>query len=205
MTSTQHPSRRAAIRSAGVAAATVAAVLLAGCGGSSTSGSASGQSTTTTVAAGATDTSQVLPVTDNPIKNDATAGTLKIDSVLVENNVDPDTGKAVDDHLEIALSSTGPTELGGIEVFYTFEDPTAQQSESYYAKLPADFTIPAGGTRTVHFDNSGAPDHFPVNKFSLYSTSTNAMDVTVIVSAQGAAVQTATVKKDAGGAENPDE
>jgi hypothetical protein len=205
MTSTQHPSRRAAIRSAGVAAATVAAVLLAGCGGSSTSGSASGQSTTTTIAAGATDTSQVLPVTDNPIKNDATAATLKIDSVLVENNVDPDTGKAADDHLEIALSNTGTTELGGVEVFYTFDDPTAQQSESYYTKLPADFTIPAGGTRTVHFDNSGAVDHFPVNKFSLYSTSTNAMDVTVVVSAQGAAVQTATVKKDAGGAENPDE
>ena len=61
------------------------------------------------------------------------------------------------------------------------------------------------GTRIAHFDNTGATDHFPVNKFSLYSTSKNAMDVTVIVSAEGAAVQTATVKKDAGGAENPDE
>ena len=189
MTSTSHtPRRRAVIRSAGVAVTAAAAVLLAGCGGSSTSGSASGQSTSTTVATGgATDTSQVLPVTDNPITNDATAETLKIDSVLVENNVDPDTGKTAEDHLEIALSNTGTTELSGVEVFYTFEDPTAKQSESYYTKLPADFTIPAGGTRTVHFDNSGATDHFPVNKFSLYSTSKNAMDVTVIVSAEGAA------------------
>ena len=197
--------RRHATRSAGITATAVAAVLLTGCGGSSTPGTASGQSTISTIAGDATGTSQVLPVTDNPITNDATAQTLKIDSVLVENNVDPDTGKAVDDHLEIAVSNTGTTELGGVEVFTTFKDPTAQQSESYYTKLPADFTIPAGGSRTVHFDNSGAIDHFPANKYSLYSTSTNAMDVTVMVSATGAAVQTATVKKDPGGAENPDE
>ena len=64
--------------------------------------------------------------------------------------------------------------------------------------------IPAGGSRVIHFDSTGTPDHFPVNKFSLYYTSINQLDVTVEVSATGAAVQTTTLQKDAGGAEVPD-
>ncbi len=70
--------------------------------------------TSTTTAAGAPATTDasgpVLPVTSNPINNPATAQGLKIDSVLVENNVDA-SGNAVDDHLEIALANTGSTEL----------------------------------------------------------------------------------------------
>jgi hypothetical protein len=139
----------------------------------------------------------------NPINNTSTVQSLKIDSVLVENNVDA-SGATADDHLEIALSNTGATDLGGVEVFYTFTDPTTAVAENYYTKLPSDFTVPAGGKRIVHFDDSGAPDHFPVNKFSLYYTNTNAMDVNVVVSAKGAAVQTATIQKDAGGAEAAD-
>lgn len=146
---------------------------------------------------------EVLPATSNPISNTATAKTLTIDSVLVENNVDA-KGKATDDHLEIAVSNTGTTELAGFEVYYTFADPTAGATESYYTKLPAEFTLAAGAKRGIHFDSTGLPDHFPVNKFSLYKTSTNAMDVTVIVSANGASVQTFTLKKDAGGAEAAD-
>jgi len=42
-----------------------------------------------------------------------------------------------------------------------------------------------------------------VNKYSLFSTSKNALDVEVVVSTIGAAVQTTTLKKDAGRAENP--
>ena len=45
---------------------------------------------------------------------------------------------------------------------------------------------------------------FPVNEFSLYSTDTNALNVTVTVSAADAAIQTITVKKDAGGPETAD-
>jgi hypothetical protein len=147
--------------------------------------------------------SQVLPTTQNPISNSSTAQTLKINSVLVENNEDA-SGKAVDDHLEVALSNTGATPLTGFEVYYTFADSKTQESESYYAKLPAAFEIPANGQRVAHFDNTGATDHFPVNKFSLYHTDVNALNVTVQVSASGAAVQTATVKKDAGGPEEAD-
>lgn len=186
------------------AAALVAGVALAACGGSSSS------TTPTTAApggAGAVTTTtsggQVLPVKDNPITNTATSKVLSIDSVLVENNVDV-AGKAVDDHLEITLSNSGSTDLTNIEVLTTYTDPTASTAESYYTKLPSSFTVPAGGTRVAHFDNTGATDHFPVNKYSLYATSANALDVEVIVSADGAAVQTATIQKDAGGAETPD-
>jgi hypothetical protein len=146
----------------------------------------------------------VLPVTSNPINNPATATVLKIDSVLVEDNVDPATGKSAPDHLEIALTNTGTTTMAGFEVFYTFADAAAGVTENYYARLPADFTIAAGAKRIAHFDNTGKPDHFPVSDFSLYKTSTAALTVKVVVSATGAATQTAETKKDAGGAETAD-
>lgn len=201
MTNANKP-RRTRLALGGVVVA--AGLALAACGGSSTP-SANGASATTAPAGQAKPGPagrQVLPVTTNPINNPATARTLKIDSVLVENNVDA-AGKAVEDHLELALTNSGGSELKGFEAFYTITDPTAGKSESYYADLSG-FTIPAGASRTLHFDNTGAAGHFPVNEFSLYSTSVNALDLEVQVSAQGAAVQTATVKKDAGGAEIPD-
>lgn len=183
-----------------IAAALAAGAVLSACGGTAaTTSTTSAAGTATTAAA----TGPVLPVTSNPITNTATVQDLKIDSVLVENNVDA-SGNAADDHLEIAVTNSGSTELAGFEVYYTFSDPTAGTSESYYAKLPDTFTVPAGTSRTIHFDNSGATDHFPVNEFSIYATSLNALDVQVEVSAQGAAPQTATVQKDAGGEETSD-
>lgn len=189
---------RTAIAAIGIAGT----LLLAACGGSSsTNAKPAATAPEGTTAAG---TGAVLPVTSNPITNTATADGLHIDNVLVENNVDPTTGKDASDHLEIALSNTSTNTLGGIEIYYTFADPKTGVTENYYTALPADFTIPAGGTRTVHFDDTGATDHFPVNKFSLYYTDTNALDVTVTASAQGVKVQTATITKDEGGAEVAD-
>ena len=46
--------------------------------------------------------------------------------------------------------------------------------------------------------------YFPVNDYSLYYIDTNALDVSVVVSAADAAVQTAILQKDAGGAETAD-
>lgn len=178
------------------AVALVAGIGLAGC--SSSSPSSHGASAT---AAGVGASSQVLPVKTNPIKNNSIVKALEISSVLVENNVDPKTKKATDDHLEVALRNTGTADLAGVEVFYTFTDTKTSDTESYYLKLPSTFTIPANGQRIAHFDNTGATDHFPVNKYSLYATSTNPQKVAVIVSATGAATATKTVKKDAGGAE----
>jgi hypothetical protein len=204
-----HLSKR--VRAGLLAIALLAAgTTLAAC---STSSSSTTPTTTAVATVGATsDTTvvktpgnnePVLPVANNPINNSSTVQALSIDSVIVENNVDA-TGKAASDHLEIALSNTGTAELVAFEVYYTFTDPTTSVTENYYAQLPANFSIPAGGKRIAHFDKTGTVDHFPVNQFSLYYTDTNAMTVTVFVSAIGAATQTATIKKDAGGPETAD-
>lgn len=202
------PTRlRAGFLAAGLLAGGAA---LAACGGGSTSKpaptatAAPGNSTAASPAVSSQiGNSPVLPVTDNPINNTSTVQALTIGSVLVENNVDA-AGQATADHLEIALTNTGTAELSGFEVFYTFTDPMTTTTESYYAKLPETFTIPAGGERAAHFDNTGAVDHFPVSDFSLYYTDTNALDVTVTVSASDTAVQTTTIQKDAGGPETAD-
>lgn len=146
----------------------------------------------------------MLPVTKNPITNTATEKTLTIEKVLVENNVDPTTGKAADDHLEIAVTNTGTTPLNAFEVFYTITDKATGDTESYYTKLPKSFELTGNSSRSIHFDGSNAPDHFPDNRYSLYHTSLNGLDVTVEVSAQGAAPQTFTAQKDPGGDEVAD-
>jgi hypothetical protein len=146
----------------------------------------------------------VLPVASNPISNTSTEPGLKIEKVLVEDNVNPATGKDAADHLEIALRNESDQEMSGFEVYYQITDLTTDAKEGYYSKLEG-FTIPAGGERVVHFDDTGEPDHYPDNEFSLYHLSRNEMQVDVTVSATGFAPQTASVKKDAGGDENPDE
>ncbi|MPZ93876.1 MAG: hypothetical protein GEU96_02945 [Propionibacteriales bacterium] len=180
-----------------LAAGAVATVLTlaTACGGTSTSSAGD----TTPSASG----SAVLPVTSNPIKNTSTTKALTIDSVLVENNVDA-SGTAVDDHLEIAVTNSGSAELAAFEVYYTITDPKTSEAESYYTKLPGSFTVAPGASRVIHFDNTGAADHFPANQYSLYYTDANALDVSVEVSAADSAPQTLTVAKDAGGAEEAD-
>lgn len=187
-----------------LAAAGIAALVVAGCGGSTGAPSGGSPAGAGTSASGSPGGKAVLPVTTNPIMNTSTAANLTIDKLRVENNVDPVTNKVTADHIEIALRNKSAAPLNGFEVYYTFTDASAGSSESYYAKLPASFSIPAGGGRTISFDNTGKPDHFPVNKFNLYHTSKNALQVKVVVSAAGAAVQTATVTKAAGGAETAD-
>lgn len=193
-----HPFPR---RSPRLAAALLAGgLVLAGCDSGSTS--SDGGRTDAEAATAASPGAAVLPVERNPISNSSTARTLRIDSVLVENNVDAE-GDDVEDHLEVALSNTGSTPLTGLEFFYTFTDPVEDVSESYYAEVP-DASVPAGGSLVVHFDNTGEPGHVPVNEFSLYSTSANALDVEVQASAEGAAVATGTARKDAAGEETED-
>ncbi len=198
-TKPQHDGSRRLRTRTRVAALAVTAVLLgvlAGCGGSD-------DTATPDAGTSAGSGPQILPVKDNPIKNTSSVEALTIDEVLVENNED-DAGDATADHLEISMSNTGSSDLTGFEVYYTFTDPKTGDTESYYAELPDTFTIAPGGQRTAHFDNTGATDHFPVSDFSLYYTDTNALDVTVEVSAADTATQTASVTKDAGGPETAD-
>jgi hypothetical protein len=183
----------ATIRMLSAALATVALVA-AGCGGGSSSDTGSNGK----------NASRVLPVKANPIHNPSRAPGLRIDSVLVENNVDPATRMDAADHLEIHLRNTGKRPLRGLEVYYEITDLTTGDHEGYYGKLGA-LSIPTHAARTIHFDDSGAPGHYPDNPYSLYHSSKHALAFKVTVSAQGAAAQTANVKKDPGGEENPGE
>ncbi|MCW2960812.1 MAG: hypothetical protein JWM90_1199 [Thermoleophilia bacterium] len=179
-----------------LAVVAVGAVALTACGGTSSSGGGGGSGS---------QAATVVPVKSNPISNTATTPGLEIASVLVENNVNPDTGKDAADHLEIALKNTATKPLDGFEIYYLIADPTSKTKEGYYTKLKPSFTIAPGATRIVHFDDTGATDHYPENKYSLYHASKNAMTIDVTASAAGFAPQMDSVKKDAGGAENPDE
>ena len=174
--------------------------LATACGGSSTS---SAGDTTPSAGGSAADSSAVLPVQSNPIKNTSTTQALTIDSVLVENNVDA-SGATADDHLEIAVTNSGSADLSGFEVYYTITDSKTSDTESYYTKLPPSFTVAPGASRVIHFDDTGEADHFPTNQYGLYYTDTNPLDVTVEVSASDSAPQTLTGAKDAGGAEEAD-
>lgn len=80
------------------AAVTASAIALAACGGAVTSSGSAPAAGSGSKPAAAAGSGRVLPVTTNPISNNATAKTLTIAKVLVENNVDA-SGKAVDDHL----------------------------------------------------------------------------------------------------------
>lgn len=170
--------------------------LASGCGGSgSPSTSATPASTSGSGVSGA-----VLPVDKNPISNNSTAPGLTITKVLVENNVSPDTGKPVDDHLEIGLKNTSSKPLDHFSVYYEFVDNVAGSSEGYFAELGG-LVIDPGATEVVNFDNTGAPGHYPENEFSLFHTSKNALDVNVEVSSPGAKPATFTVQKDSASAE----
>lgn len=184
-----------------LAVAGLSLLALTACGSSAPSSTAPaslGSTSSRGVTAGA-----VLPVKSNPITSSATAKTLSITKLLVENNLDA-SGKVAPDHIELHLNDTGSATLGGLEVYYTETDTTTKATESYYTKLPPSVTIAAGGSKTIHFDNSGAPGHFPVNKFDIYHTSKSGIGITVEVSAAGAAPVKATVTKAAGGAETAD-
>jgi hypothetical protein len=145
----------------------------------------------------------VLPVASNPIANAATAPTLAITYAAVEDNVDPATGKAIDDRLQLTLKNSGSTPLTGIEVYYEMTDIVTGAKEGYYQKLDG-LTIPAGKDATVYFDNKTDPGHYPENQFSIYRSSTNEVDFAIQASALGAKVAIATAVKATGTGEKVD-
>ena len=145
----------------------------------------------------------VLPVASNPIVNTATASMLAITYAAVEDNVDPATGKAIDDRLQLTLKNSGSTSLTGIEVYYEMTDVVTGAKEGYYQKLDG-LSIPAGQDATVYFDNTTDPGHYPENQFSIYRSSTNEVDFAIQASAPGAKIATATAVKATGTGEKVD-
>jgi hypothetical protein len=146
----------------------------------------------------------VLPVDSNPISNTSTDPYLEVTYAALENNVDPATGKAIDDCLEMTLRNTGPTTLTDIEVYYEMTDAATGQKEGYHQPLDG-LEIAAGAEETVFFDNQSGPGHYPENEFSIYRGSANQVDVAVQVSAPGAKIATATASKEAGTDEEADD
>jgi len=197
-------SRRSIAPALALVTVVLTVALASGCGGSGSSSASSTPNDTTTTTPTTTNSSsgstQVLPVARNPISNTSTAAGLTITKVLVENNVAADTGKAVDDHLEIALRNTSAKPLDQLAIYYSIADQTTGTKEGYYTKLNG-LTIRPGTTRIIHFDNTGKTDHYPVNRYSLYSTDKNELRVDVTASSPTAKIATFTVNKDAGGAE----
>jgi hypothetical protein len=136
---------------------------------------------------------------DNPIAETSTAQGFVIGSILVENNVDAQ-GADAPDHLELSVTNTTSSDITNFDVYYTITDPTANKVQSYYRTLPG-FTLKAGETKALHFDNTGQPDHYSVNPNSLYYTDQNALTLDVTLHAAGFAPQTVSVNKDPGGTE----
>ena len=176
--------------------------ILAGCQSITTTGSAPPANTSSNSTA-APASGSVLPVASNPLNNTSTAPGLSIAQAAVEDLVDPATGTALDDRLQVTLANSTDTPLTKVEIYYQMTDVTTQQSEGYYMALDG-VTIPAQGKTTVYFDNGTEPGHFPENMFSLYRTSTNQVDFTIQVSADGLQVAAATASKGAGTGEQPD-
>ena len=145
----------------------------------------------------------VLPVASNPIVNTATASMLAITYAAVEDNVDPATGKAIDDRLQLTLKNSGSTPLSGVEVYYEMTDVVTGAKEGYYQKLDG-LSIPAGQDATVYFDNTTDPGHYPENQFSIYRSSTNEVGFAIQASAPGAKIATATAVKATGTGEKVD-
>jgi len=192
----------------------LAVLAVAGCSSASTTSPTSALASSATAASSAASAAPsapsasapagvVLPVASNPITNTATALTLEISYAAVEDNIDPATGNAIDDRLQLTLKNTGTTPLTGIEVYYEMTDVVTGQMEAYYQKLNG-LSIPAGQETTVYFDNTTDPGHYPENHFSLYRSSTNEVDFAIQVSATGAQIATATAVKATGTGEKVD-
>jgi len=141
--------------------------------------------------------------TEDPINNNSTTEGFIITSVLVENNIDPITNKAADDHLEIELKNTSGNELKGFEVYYTVKDNDTSKTEAYYVRLP-DFILKSGETKSINFDNKDGDGHYSVNLNSIYFTTMSAKVFEVTVSTDGYKPVSGKANKDPGGEEKAD-
>jgi hypothetical protein len=133
---------------------------------------------------------------DNPIQETSSSAGFAIDAILVENNVDANN-QPTPDHLELSITNTGTGEITGFDIYYTITDLTTNQVQGFFRTLPG-FTLAAGERKSLHFDNTGQPDHFSADPNSMYYTDHNQLKIEVILHAAGYTPQTASVNKDAG-------
>ncbi len=139
----------------------------------------------------------------NPIDLTGAPAPFVISELLVENNVEPGTSTAAPDHLEIAVTNSGSTDLTGFSLYYSFTDQDSGKVESVFRKLDG-FSVPAGGEARIQFDEGTVAGHFRANPNSIYITSQAGKVVDVMLKLDGFAPVTAQVMKDKGGAEAAD-
>ena len=139
----------------------------------------------------------------NPMAMDGPAAPFTITEALVENNVDPVLKVTADDHLEVAISNSGATDLTGFSIYYAITDVDSGVVEGTFQTLDG-FVVPAGSETRIHLDAGTTPGHFRTNPNSIYVTSQAAKTVTVVVQAAGFAPVSVDIAKDAGGPELAD-
>ncbi len=177
-----------------ILSATGICLFLAACGGSSPGGAASQAAKTG---------GQVLPVANNPIRNNSSTPGLTIVSAAVENNVDPATGMAIADCLQLGVKNASNQAMSNFEIYYQMQDAKTGASEGYYQKL-AGLSLNPGETRTIFFDNKAGAGHYPENKYSIYRTSQNEVHFTIELSAPGFKPAKSEATKGAGTGEQQD-
>jgi hypothetical protein len=122
---------------------------------------------------------------------------------IVENNIDAATRKDEPDHLELEIKNTSAESLNNLAVYFSIKDEGTGKTESYMKSLDG-LVIKSGEVASVNFDDGKTTGHFRFNPNSFYYTSTNAKTFEVEVSAGGFAPAKIEIKKDQGGAEQPD-
>jgi hypothetical protein len=122
---------------------------------------------------------------------------------LVEDNIDEVTKKSANDHLELTLKNTSGEDLTSLVAYYAIKDEGTGKTEGYLVPL-TDLIVAKGKTAIVHFDEAKTKGHFRANPNSSYTRSINAKTFSVEVSAAGFQPVKLEIKKDKGGAEQPD-
>ena len=135
----------------------------------------------------------------------------RMTQAIVENNFDPITKKAVDDHLELTVQSMADKDISNMNAYYTITDQVSGKIEGYIAPLK-DFVLKAHETQTIHIDkqtklldSDPGRGHFGIaNPNGIYYTSKNSLTFDASVWAEGYAPQSVQIKKDVGGADVAD-
>ena len=129
---------------------------------------------------------------------------LKINKVLVENNIDPITKKCTSDHLEIFAANTTNNPISDLTLYYKDTNNSgAVAPQSYIISLKW-LTLQPNKETSIHIDTSWKPGHFRANPNSMYYMDRHWQTFKVILNAKWFNAVTKIVKKDPGGAELAD-
>jgi len=129
---------------------------------------------------------------------------LKINKILVENNVDPVTKKGTSDHLEIFATNTTNSPISDLTLYYKDIDNSGAVAPQSYIIYLTGLTLQPNKETSIHVDTSWKSGHFRANPNSMYYLDKNGQTFDVTLNAKWFNATTKTIKKDPGGAELAD-